>query len=936
MSKIFIPNIFITTNFSKVRKYFLDVASPSRDYSIPSNTTDDSLLITPENNKYLQSFEFSLNYQDKNATKLVLSFIDVDDKFEESFLNSSVIKNYIEHALENSIKKSDYYANNPELFSTAIRNQLKVYFAFGVGSDLKEWAGPYCATLIKSELTISNTGLRNYKYTFLPSNSYMFKPRLTSDETNPNPYSDIAFNFVNFRTRGEVNVPNTKSLMNVGDVIKRLLKDYIRNVVSSNNIIVMIPKINEEIIDQTVNAIGLGVLQSKTLRSDRINDLNTFIKDTPTLNTLLGRDEDFYYETKTEKLDTHEYAAQLYRRLGITLSLNNLPGSNGIKEVDNPTYSAKSVGKASFYNQIRQEVLKSKFDVTGMSLIDNRFQDGWTAVMEANTADLSEKEEAAFRKGGAAPNWWKPLYKLETGLQSCIKGFVGKIVCFQESDLRILKLWKKYGLIKDDQSPCTVVGIDQFIYDTLYCNQSDISRILEFKSKYNFENDDPLKKILDANEYKLDLVKIFYKNKNNSSFDEKIVLDELNFNNTDFDVLKQQVEAAKITDIPVFTNNLKNSNILSLSVDLGDTYFAVTQTAVHNDLRKFFADTLLSNNKRILDSTLTPGELKEVKDFIETNLDWNEKISDEDLTTFTEGGIALRNSKLKRQDELKKYLDLIGQEEYDKQKSTKYKQEYDKETKDVISYYDASINEYKRALLGIRDPDTRAGYQKSIENFEKQKQEYLEKAKKKEFLLKAQQIENEYNGILKNQNAVLKPYVHDKPESEITYLNLAVVKKFREMKNAGKLNGVEPGAFLNLAMFIVMSNQLNKLNPSIVATPKHGGASSKSIAGLIFDYLYKYNLLLNIRTIPFFNISSWKSIPKPAIVVSKKLHTLGGIKNDPDYFKEKNVFDFFSGIYSIQGFKHVINTKEAYSEFFLLKNNLGLPDIAQINKNNKP
>ena len=68
---------------------------------------------------------------------------------------------------------------------------------------------------------------------------------------------------------------------------------------------------------------------------------------------------------------------------------------------------------------------------------------------------------------------------------------------------------------------------------------------------------------------------------------------------------------------------------------------------------------------------------------------------------------------------------------------------------------------------------------------------------------------------------------------------------------------------------------------------------------------------VSIKTLPFFYLSNYRVIGQPSLLYSKKVN----ISN----YVNQSIFDFFSGNYTILGFKHVITTKECYSEFILTK-----------------
>jgi hypothetical protein len=68
--------------------------------------------------------------------------------------------------------------------------------------------------------------------------------------------------------------------------------------------------------------------------------------------------------------------------------------------------------------------------------------------------------------------------------------------------------------------------------------------------------------------------------------------------------------------------------------------------------------------------------------------------------------------------------------------------------------------------------------------------------------------------------------------------------------------------------------------------------------------------------LPFFHLSNFRLVNfKPCFVFSKQVTpiNINSLDNTPK-------LDFFTGVYNIAAFKHVINTRECYSQFMLLKN----------------
>ena len=154
----------------------------------------------------------------------------------------------------------------------------------------------------------------------------------------------------------------------------------------------------------------------------------------------------------------------------------------------------------------------------------NWYELGYILKMESTTQDKKDEEKKVN-----VPDWWLKLEQINKGYGYVLKNYPSYITAFQENDIKFLELFKKHGLITDSTEPCTIVGNYQFILDFLYLNQSDLNQALQAKSSFKFEDDDPVKQILENPSYRNDLIQIKYKHKNNSSFEEQVNLDELAF-----------------------------------------------------------------------------------------------------------------------------------------------------------------------------------------------------------------------------------------------------------------------------------------------------------------------------------------------------------------------------------------------------------------------
>lgn len=124
---------------------------------------------------------------------------------------------------------------------------------------------------------------------------------------------------------------------------------------------------------------------------------------------------------------------------------------------------------------------------------------------------------------------------------------------------------------------------------------------------------------------------------------------------------------------------------------------------------------------------------------------------------------------------------------------------------------------------------------------------------------------------------------------------------------------------IKVLSFII--NRLYSDNNSIIKLKSYyGGNSEQYRRGKIFNELHiSSNKDIIIKTLPYFNLSDQvQTLNKKAMLLSKKIIAVISPRSKDLEFSQ-NSFDFFSGVYTITGFRHVINQNECYSEFRLNK-----------------
>lgn len=906
MSKIYTPNIFITTSYSTIQEFMdsNDLRSLKR--------SKDILVISADNNRYLQSFKYSSGYENKSTPSLILEFIDADGNFEDSFLNNGVLQQALDSIMQNAFRNKSFIGNYKDSINSILASKFRIYFSFGIGNNIKSWGGPYTADLIKAEFDISNTGLRIYRYTFLPSNSFLFRPKLELDPTHPNDFSDLTFKFTDTKTFSTT-FPKSEEIIQYHKNIKTLLKKYVSKIGNTpeKNIIVVLPKINRDI---TMYILDELAIKSKTLE-----------KKGPVLSP--GEGPPGSDEKIPKDIAIYPFIVKAYKSFGIdafmvdptsadmellgddyrsfTLSSTSINPNS----VDITNDGQRGAGKYVSNTNSPSAVTTPNTSTSG-SANDND-KPHFILKLEASTEDNTKDEKAIN-----IPPWWKKLQEISVGYSQMTGSNRNNITAWQDNDLRYLKLFKKYGLIENDADSCILVGNLQMILETIYRNQGttidqalksqEYGPLTEEESKkinFEFEDDDSeLQQILNSKSYITDLFEINFKHKGNSSFDEKIDIGEFALTEQEAKKLNLPLQGAidllAETDIPAFINNMKNSNVLSISVQTEDTYANAVALSVTNDLSQYIYEEVLNQSPAIFKNSFTEQEQQDIKDLYEKYKKYNIPVSKEDRERFVSGVIpnGVNYNKSGLFDEVG--VDLFSEEfqaiDRDYNQAVEYAKSSKTDSPEAKKFFESSPFDdpevpWYKALPGAEFPQ-----EYRIRMFGEQREKLKQNVVKK------------YNDILNQPNS-----------EKLTYLHLLLTKKFGLLKGQGKLKSVNDDAFFSLSDLIIKMLNLNQSTAGVVAQVSRSSPTKKSMQGQIFDYLYKYNTTLNIKTIPFFHLSNHTTLRKPAFVVSRKIKVVGSGSNEG----KSTPFDFFSGLYYIVGYKHVISTREMYSEFTMIKGN---------------
>ena len=257
-----IPSIYITNDYRNIYEYFLNQKSPNLQ-----NLKDDnsSLFITPQNNRYLESFEISYNLDKADRDSLTLVVIDTDGQFEKKLIGFQLAaeKKAIEENLAEARRKLisgsklQINAELNKLVSFSVR-QSQIYVAFGAGKDFTEWSEPKVFRLTDSSIDISNNNIRRYTLKFAPSYYSIFRPKLIFNLEKPNPESEFFYTNQMENVIGSVKISKTYDTLS--KIIYGLIKDYLISItgVNPSNIIGIIPELD-------INSTGILLNGAPTL-----------------------------------------------------------------------------------------------------------------------------------------------------------------------------------------------------------------------------------------------------------------------------------------------------------------------------------------------------------------------------------------------------------------------------------------------------------------------------------------------------------------------------------------------------------------------------------------------------------------------------------------------------------------------------------------------
>lgn len=560
MSKVFTANVYITKSRAAIDKLFFGdsqlTSIHERTLLLSDSELAQSFLYSPNKNDGLLRFEF--NFGGPGKTSVKCTFVETSQLLELLLIGNDPMAEVLRAKLteldgtannEESLRKQGKFVNSIKLFDTefnseqseseaetleGLKDQLestsKYYFAFGVGPDLSQWSGPHIMDLHTAVLRNDENNIRKVDVTWVP---HIGDHKLWSKKfTEELGFGGAVSKFNQVASRDTYVQVNAKELIDKGakDYVKpnlnirlrNLVKSWIQGATSNKNVIVAFPN--------DIKSVAKGITEVRTPSIKKGGETGVTI-------------------TKVNKLD------ELLLKLGVYTAERPLSaGTYLAKGIEKPLDINKMDFKPKPNPKVSQGIGP---DTKGEQTTESNAIAGLDLVMSVffEIADRGAKPYSPFPI-------LQPLYQFVAGLRDLDPDKMQEFTFFEETDIRILKLWKKYGLIEADDQPALIFGDESDIQSMLYLSEEygEISPSLDFL----FGNT-PIMYTVNANhtKYSEEFAEVFARKATRaSSFGEDVEEEDSGLDSLiGSPVLKDIIKGSDM----VFRHNMSNPNVRELS-----------------------------------------------------------------------------------------------------------------------------------------------------------------------------------------------------------------------------------------------------------------------------------------------------------------------------------------------------------------------------------
>lgn len=643
-------SILITKNPKLIQTYF----SPeekflSKSVSFSNLLVDlkedkKSLFYSTDRSKNIISLSHSSGEDTKNQGNvkglIVVEIIDPDQKFEDDFVRFNLTE-----VFTNFIKPDTVNFNNQGLeekyrsylvdtvTSSNVLNQ-RFYIAYGNSDNLATWAGPFTVSFTDAQVKYSGEGQRKLVL--------YFAPVTTPFTTSYGVFGDD-LPLTLYRANRYVSVSKTLSNIDAIDldyseVVYSLYEEYLTSIYAEQaNIIVLLPEIKSFFLEQIRGEIKRCLVNTKSPVSRRIPFVTEDLRQK-------------FIGLKLDSLAANKAAvANILLEFGLDVSVGNDSVRSDIKKL----VAGVKEQRAEYLSEEAYSHSSTSYDIT----------------LRANLYE----------------NIWQEYYRPIKHLRDLLARFHHETVFGEETNVRVLEIWKNAGIIKDSSKPTVILGdinlVNQFLYGVfdekfdflpltpnfpvgyistpkatkinlinfeflgnLEINRNDISDSEFTYDRGDLENQQKKKEIYGPKYYlrRSDLEKYFLNSNLSAKFkklDKSFVHQYGELQRTGVLAIDQKINAIEKTGhkFPIFRFNVPNPNVLKLEMDSRNSYFAALfstfQRLIYDFPTRFVDPIPLVNGNGTSERNIANQIIEIANKFIKT--------SNEDITFDTAKSLIL-------------------------------------------------------------------------------------------------------------------------------------------------------------------------------------------------------------------------------------------------------------------------------------------------------
>lgn len=937
------PFLFVTTNYDII-KNFID---SDLGFSKILDKIEDSpeILLSPrKNNKYFLNFDYNIGYTNSDIFTITITFIDENYDFENYFLRflfneekyrKVLEQNYIkqqqdkyDQAFKQATKVRTDFAANLNLFNQedtyfniekAISNKIEtvIYFLFGINDVV---SSPVAAQFRSADVTQNNDGFRKIKLIFQNLGHPYLLSELTKINLNYQSLKDLIDQngykkFIAYEHNEEINLVDLVEGRKFDYFIKLVLKKLFSSITNGREIITLLPDF-DKLYDKFVETNSLDP------RFKAFASKNIFFD---TFNT--------QYLAKKSNLFKWYSAASFLRFLGFSVETDVFDKVHDkLKQIPQEVTEALN----NFNNQI--------------SLIQNYL----------SNLNLKEEDIKILRQESSTSFLFQDVIKRNKLNQEQV---IKNLADYNRIKFDYLQKLKEYlpqevfprnrplgsGIgsnVRGVTNPTPYPSVEQNFADqilkdyaealgVLPKNSSDQIDFLEIDNKIKFDTT-PVKFIIiqkqdgtadvetvPSNKSFINFYKFLNEFSNNmSKIDQNFIFKVGAYEENDLKKLKDLANINTVDDYNPLLDISENGVPIPLVYDPTRPVIIIAEEWL---MRNYYAPVTTTKTKTTLYPISDEDERLFGKNsfYYRTLIDNRKRVQKLSQSSFNENIESDQGANLLLKNIIKPRLDKTDDDlpyslpvfiSNDTNSNVlSYSLETDK-LQHTSNYYQ-NISYQKKAInTELLSPLRKSVYSNFLNYSElvKYVEDYANKPN-----ANIEELFKRIFSTLKNKQAYLK--YDTQGTTNTTYEAQNFVNELFAKSNF-KSEDLFYESLTNYLIDDILLELRSRNNTTTNFITATDIKFNKIISKLTFQKeLYQKLFTVSIKTLPFFHINNIERLLSGAILIIRNLVMPGNLSN----FDTNYEYNFLTGVYFINGFRHVIGQTSSYSEFILLKN----PDV---------